>query len=991
MDNHEQAIAVVGMAGRFPGARTPEELWRNLRNGVESIRRLSAAEQEALGVPRDVLSDPAWIPAAATPEGIEDFDAPFFGISHREAETLDPQHRWFLEVCWEALEDAGYVPDSAKGLVGVCAGMTTSTYLFFNLAKNAQIAASVDPVQLIVGNSVDTLTTRISYRLNLKGPSHAVQSACSTSLVAVHTACQMLLHNEADMVLAGGVSINVGQRAGYRYVEDGQMSPDGHVRVFDAQAHGTVFGSGAGVVVLKRLEDAIADGDSVRAVILGSAVNNDGSLKVGFAAPGVDGQAEVITEALAVSGIDPGSLSYIEAHGSGTALGDPIEVQALNKVFRGTERGTGARGPCLLGSLKSNVGHLDTASGVSALIKTVLALQHREIPATLHFTEPNPRADFASGPLKVCSRLTEWKSGGAPRRAGVSNFGFGGTNAHVIVEEAPALPRAAVSRPWRLLALSARTPAALEQAAGRLAGHFRRHPETDLGDAAFTLLAGRRTFPYRRAVVCRDAADAVVCLERPDTLPERTLAADANGAAAEPWERPIAFLFPGEGAQHVGMAREVYASEPVFRQELDRAAELLLPHLGRDLRQVLYPPPAGRAAAKELLAQSPLAQAALFAVEHALARLWMAWGVQPQAMLGQGVGELVAACIAGVFSLEDALAIVVERGRLMDATPAAPAAHAAFLERLRRTRLAAPRIPFVAGLTGGWIRPEEATDPGYWGRHLRESMRFSAGIATLLAEPDRVLLEVGPGRALAALAAPQAAGRPVLSSLGNPAEEGSDAFHLTAAVGHLWIAGRELDPARLFAGQERRRASLPAYPFERLRYWIEPDRAQQAPEAAVVAAPSAAAAIPERPSAAVARMPAQTLHPRPRLATPFVAPRGEMEERIAELWRRVLGVAEVGIYDSFLDLGGHSLLATQMLSLLREEMRVDLPIEEMFADPTVAGVAAAAIEAQAAASSPDDLAALLAEIQSMSDSELEAELAGARDGRDDGREERGLG
>jgi acyl transferase domain-containing protein len=978
MNNDEQAIAVIGMAGRFPGARTPEELWRNLRSGVESIRRLSAAELAELGVPRAVRSDPAWIPAAATPEGIEDFDAPFFGISHREAEILDPQHRWFLEVCWEALEDAGYVPDSTEGLVGVCAGMTTSTYLFFNLARSSQIQATVDPVQLIVGNSVDTLTTRISYRLNLKGPSHAVQSACSTSLVAVHTACQMLLRNEADMVLAGGVSINVGQRGGYKYVEDGQMSPDGHVRVFDAQARGTVFGSGAGVVVLKRLEDAIADGDSVRAVILGSAVNNDGSLKVGFAAPGVDGQAEVITEALAVSGIEPSSISYVEAHGSGTALGDPIEIQALNKVYRGTER---RNGPCHLGSLKSNIGHLDTASGVSGLIKTILSLQHREIPATLHFTEPNPRADFASGPLRVCSRLSEWKSDGTPRRAGVSSFGFGGTNAHVIVEEAPALPRAAVSRPWRLLTLSARTPAALEQAAGRLAGYFRRHPETDLGDASFTLLTGRRTFPYRRAVICRDAADAVPCLEGQQA--ERALAA---AAAPEPRERPVAFLFPGEGAQHVGMAREVYAAEPVFRQELDRAAELLLPHLGLDLRKVLYPAPDGRAEAKELLARTRLAQPALFAVEHALARLWMAWGVKPQAMLGQGVGELVAACLAGVFSLEDALTIVAERGRLMEAdTPSIEP----FLERLRRIRLAAPRIPFVAGVTGTWIRAEEATDPAYWGRHLRESVRFSAGIATLLAEPDRILLEVGPGRALTALAAPQAAGRPAIASLGNPAEEGSDVFHLTAALGRLWIAGHQLDPARLFAGQERRRVSLPAYSFERLRYWIEPDRAPEVePEQETAAARQGIGVPVAGSSAKPVAVPAQTLHPRPRLATPFVAPQGEMEERIAELWRRVLGVAEVGIYDSFLDLGGHSLLATQMLSVLREELAVDLPIEEMFADPTVAGVASAVVEAQASASSPDDLAALLAEIQGMSDADLEAELAGARE---DGREEPGRG
>jgi acyl transferase domain-containing protein len=974
MDN-EQAIAVIGLAGRFPGARTPEELWRNVRNGVESIHRLSATEMELLGVPRDVRSDPAWIPAAAMPEGIEDFDAPFFGISHREAEILDPQHRWFLEVCWEALEDAGYVPDGTKGLVGVCAGMTTSTYLFFNLARSAQIAATVDPVQLIVGNSVDTLTTRISYRLNLKGPSHGVQSACSTSLVAVHTACQMLLHGEADMMLAGGVSINVGQRAGYRYVEDGQMSPDGHVRAFDAQAKGTVFGSGAGVVVLKRLEDALADGDSVRAVILGSAVNNDGSLKVGFAAPGVDGQAEVITEALAVSAADPASISYIEAHGTGTALGDPIEVQALNRAFRGTG------GSCILGSLKSNIGHLDTASGVSGLIKTVLALQHRETPPTLHFTAPNPKADFAAGPLRVSSRLSEWKSNGAPRRAGVSSFGFGGTNAHVIVEEAPARPRASFSRPWRLLTLSARTPAALEQAAGRLAGFLRRHPETDLGDASFTLLAGRRTFPYRRAVVCRDLADAVACLE--GRTPERSLTPATANAAAEPRERPVAFLFPGEGAQHVGMAREVYASEPVFQQELDRAAELLAPHLGLDLRKILYPAPEGRAEAKELLARTRLAQPALFAVEHALARLWTSWGVKPQAMLGQGVGELVAACLAGVFSLEDALAMVAERGRLMEEPQAAaPVSDAPFTERLRRMRLAAPRIPFVAGLTGTWIRAEEATDPAYWSRHLREGMRFAAGIAALLAEPDRVLLEVGPGRALTALAAQQAAqaaGRLVIASLGNPAEEGTGPYHLTAALGRLWLEGHQLDPSRLFAGQERRRVALPTYPFERLRYWIEPDRALDA-ELEPAAEKAAENAVPqEAPARVSVQAPAQKLHPRPRLATPFVAPREAMEERVAELWRRVLGVAEVGIYDSFLDLGGHSLLATQMLSLMREELQVDLPIEEMFADPTVAGVAAAVAEVQAGAAPPDQLAALLAEIQGMSEDELEAELAGDRE------------
>jgi acyl transferase domain-containing protein len=970
MENHEQAIAVVGIAGRFPGARTPEELWSNLRNGVESVRILSDAELDALGVPQGVRSDPSWVPAAAVPEGIEDFDAPFFGISHREAEILDPQHRWFLEVCWEALENAGYVPEAYKGLIGVCGGMTTSTYLYFNLAKSSQIAASVDPTLLIVGNGVDTLTTRVSYKLNFKGPSHGVQSACSTSLVAVHTACQMLLNNEADMMLAGGVSINVAQRGGYKYVEDGQMSPDGQVRVFDAQARGTVFGSGAGVVVLKRLADALADGDTIRAVILGSATNNDGSLKVGFAAPGVDGQAEVIAEALGAAGVEPESISYIEAHGTGTALGDPIEIQALNKVFRdATDRRGFCRSVCHIGSLKTNIGHLDVASGVSGLIKTVLSLENEEIPPSLHFQAPNPRIDFAASPVRVCSRLTEWKRGEEPRRAGVSSFGFGGTNAHVIVEEAPEVPRRAAQRPWRLLTLSARSAEGAAEAARRLADCFRRHPETDLGDASFTLLAGRRTFPYRRAVVCRDAADAAACLD--GLAPERTL---AGASADEPRDRALAFLFPGEGAQHVGMARELYETEPVFRELLDRSAGLLTQHLGLDLRTVLYPSPEGQAEAEELLAGPRIGQPALFAVEHALARLWMSWGVMPQAMLGHGVGELVAACLSGVFSLEDALAVVAARGRVLEA----PSADCELLERLRQVRLQEPRIPFVSGHTGTWMRANEATDPVTWARHLRAPLRFADALAALLAEPDRVLLEAGPGQRLTKLVEAQAPGRPVIASQGEPGEDA--ALSLFTALGSLWLAGHRLDAGRLFAGQERRRVPLPSYPFERLRYWIEPDREVRT-EAPAVRKLALVPQIPAQEPAAPVRVtvPVQTLHPRPRLATPFIAPREEMEEQVAALWRRVLGVAEVGIYDSFLDLGGDSLLATQMLTLLREELQADLPLEEMFADPTVAGVANAVVEMRAAMSSPDQLAALLAEIQGMSEDDLEAELAGVGD------------
>ncbi len=718
MGGLEDRIAIVGMAGRFPGARDVGEFWRNLRDGVESVRFLSRAEMAAAGAPASAAEDPAWVPAVAMPEGIEEFDAPFFGISHREAEILDPQHRLFLEACWAALEDAGHAPH-APGMggevVSVYGGATTSTYLLFNLARNPQVLATVEPLQLVVGNAVDSLATRVSYKLDLKGASHAVQCACSSSLAAVHLACQALLDQECDLALAGGVSINVGQRGGYRFQEDSILAPDGHCRAFDADARGTIFGGGVGVVALKRLADALADRDPIRAVILGSAMNNDGAAKVGYTAPSVEGQAAVITEALAVAGVEPETISYLEAHGTGTALGDPIEVQALTRAFR---PGQAERGRCAMGTVKSNIGHLDIAAGVAGLIKTVLALEHRQIPPSLNFATPNPRIDFASSPVYVNSALAEW-NGPGPRRAGISSFGFGGTNVHLVLEEAPPRPQAAAAGhdAWHLLVLSAKTEVALEAATRDLARFFREHPETDLGDAAFTLLMGRKAFEHRRVAVCRDAVDAAACLESRDA--ERVLAA-------------------GEG---------------------------------KDL------PP--------------------------------------------------------------------------------------------------------------------ANDP-------------HGSYADLL------------------------------------------------AAGRLWLAGQPLDPAALFAGRQPRRIPLPTYPFARHRYWIEPGETSS----------------PARPVAA------QALHPRPALATPYVAPRGEVEERVAALWREVLGLADRGVHDSFLELGGDSLLATRLMARLREELGVDLAMDRLFHEPTVAAVAAAAVEARAASAAADDVDRLLAEIVSLSEEELEKELAG---------------
>ncbi len=1062
--NLDQAIAVVGLACRFPGARNPEELWRNLREGVEAIRLLSDEEMEALGVPEAVRRDPAWVPAVSLPDGIEEFDASFFGVSHREAEIIDPQQRLFLECCWEALEDAGHPPEQGSSLVGVFAGATTSTYLLFNLTRNRQVMASVDPLQLVVGNAVDSLATRVSYKLDLKGPSQAVQCACSSSLVAVHQACQSLLNHECDMVLAGGVSVNVAQRAGYTYQEDSILSPDGHCRAFDARARGTVFGGGVGVVALKRLADALADGDTVRAVILGSAINNDGAVKVGYAAPSVEGQAGVITEALEVAGVEADSISYIEAHGTGTSLGDPIEIQALTKAFRAF---TDRKGFCALGSIKANIGHLDIASGIAGLIKTVLALEHREIPPSLHFTEPSPRIDFDASPVYVNDRLRPWKSADAPRRAGVSSFGFGGTNAHAILEEAPERPAPAAERPWKLLVLSARTPTALDAATRRLAGHLRRHPEGSLDDVSFTLLAGRRTFPFRRALICRNAAnnaDAVACLEGRD--PERVLL----GTGDEPRQRKIAFLFPGQGAQHAGMGRGLYDNEPVYRAEVDRSCELLRPLLGLDLREVLFPRAGEESEADEKLARTRLTQPALFVVEYSLARLWMSWGIEPQAMLGHSVGEYVAACVAGVFSLEDALAVVAERGRLIDALPegamlgipldawavwelasdlvcgmdrpgiaeerrnggrtrweggslslaainepgrsvmAGPEEAVAELERrlaekgiaarrlhtshafhsammepavaplldlLRRVRLAPPRIPFVSNLTGTWIRPEDAIDPAYWARHLREPVRFADGLRELLAERDRVLLEVGPGRTLTTLAARQAAGRPAIASMRHPKDAGADQARLLEALGRLWLAGHRLDPARVFAGQERRRVPLPTYPFERLRYWIEPTPGDELTPG-LAAQPRSS--VDEERTVEDRRTGERTeseqkLHPRPPLAVAYVAPRSEVEKRVAGVWREILGLDEVGLHDSFLELGGDSLLATRLMSRLREELSVELAVERLFEAPTVAGVSFAVMESRAERVHTQQLDWLLSQIQGLSEQELETAWA----------------
>lgn len=652
MTNSFEDVAIIGMVCRFPGAPNVTQFWRNLCQRRESISFFSDEEVEEAGVEQAVFRSSTYVKAGGVIDDVDLFDASFFGLTRREAEIMDPQQRVFLECAWEVLENAGYDPETYRGRIGVYAGAGTNGYLL-NIFSNPRLLETVGAFQALIGNEKDHLATLVSYKLNLRGPSLSIQTTCSTSLVAVSLACQSLLCYQCDMALAGGVSIRIPQRVGYIYEEGGIGAPDGHCRAFDAGAKGTVGGDGAGIVVLKRFSEALADGDHIHAVIKGSALNNDGAAKVGYTAPSVNGQAEVIAEALAMARVNPETITYVEAHGTGTTLGDPIEVAALTHAFR---TATQKKSFCALGSVKTNIGHLNTAAGVAGLIKTTLALEHRLLPPIVHFEQPNPRIDFASSPFFVNTELTSWDTNGGPRRAGISSFGIGGTNAHVILEEAPPQEPSDKDRPHQLLVLSAKKESALNNATANLANHLRSHTDVNLADVAYTLQAGRRGFEYRRMLVCDDVSQALNALET---------AASAPANRAEHIDRPIVMMFSGQGTQYVNMAHGLYQHEKVFREHVDRCSEMLVQHLKTDLRNIIY-----KDQEQSKLDQTVLEQPALFVIEYALAQLWMAWGIRPKTMIGHSVGEYVAACLAGVISLEDALALVAVRARLMQQQPA---------------------------------------------------------------------------------------------------------------------------------------------------------------------------------------------------------------------------------------------------------------------------------------------------------------------------------
>ncbi|WP_418960770.1 beta-ketoacyl synthase N-terminal-like domain-containing protein [Streptomyces tritici] len=870
----EQSVAIIGMSGRFPGAPDVDALWRLVVSGGDGATRYTDEELLAAGVPQAVLEDPAFVRSGYPLAGHDRFDAAFFGMSRSEAELTDPQHRLLLETAWQALERAGYPAGSCEARTGVFTGVAANGHLRERVPQDGPDGRVSDEIQAGIGNDPGMPALRVSYKLGLTGPSLTVQTACSSSLVGVHLAVQSLLSRECDLALAGGVAVRELEPSGYRYEEGAILSADGRCRPFDVQAGGTVSGDGVAVVVLKRLEEAVADGDHIHAVIRGSAVNNDGSDKIGFTAPSARGQAEVISEALAVAGVEPGSVQYVEAHGTATPLGDPIEVQALTEVF-----GPGLpAGSVHLGSVKSNVGHLDAAAGVTGLIKAALALEHRHIPPTAHFTAPNPRLALDKGPFRVDAEGLPWPQTQEPPRAGVSAFGIGGTNAHVVLEAPPRAETAPEPGGWQVLPLSARTPEDLRAAADRLADALDAGSGPGLADTAYTLQVGRAALPHRRTVVASGRAEAVAALRG---APAATEPAVADGQAPS-----VVFLFPGQGAQYPGMGAELYRTEPVFREAFDACAEILKPLTGWDVREVVFATDVeDQAEAGARLRRTGYTQPAVFCVDYAVARLLASWGVRPDAMTGHSLGELVAACVAGVFGLEDALRVVARRAELMQelapgrmlsalldekaaaelvagtgaviaavnapgscvvaGTPEEVAAARRLLEErgvavkeletshafhtrlvepalpglaevLRSVTLRPPSVPFLSNVTGTWITDEQATDPEYWVAHTREPVRFADGLSTLARRGPAVLVEAGPGSQLTGLVRSHHEPRPVVTLLprprgGAPAAEGRT---LREGLGELWRHGVAVDWAALHTGRAPRRVPLPAYPFQ---------------------------------------------------------------------------------------------------------------------------------------------------------------------------------
>ena len=963
-------IAVIGMAGRFPGADTIDALWEVLTAGRETIRFFSDAELDA-SLPPALTRDPLYVKARGIVEGVDEFDPLFFGLTPALAQLMDPQQRLFLEIAWEALEQTGYLPQRYSGRVGVFAGCGNNTYYLNNVQGQRQLIDRVGAFQVSTVNEKDYIASRTAYQLNLKGPAVSVYSACSTSLLAVAQAVQSIRSGQCELALAGGASVTTPVRSGHLYQDGAMLSADGHCRSFDADARGTVFSDGAGVVLLKEAEAARRDGDTIYGLIRGVGVNNDGGGKAGFSAPSADGQAGAIRMALDDAGVAPATISYVEAHGTATPLGDPIEIEGLTMAF-----GEQAHHQyCALGSIKSNMGHLTQAAGVAGLIKTLLGLHHRQLLPSLGFERPNPAINFVDSPFFVNTRLADWPSpaSGQPRRAGVSSFGVGGTNVHVIVEEAHRTPESEPSvsaRPAQLLTWSAKTAMSRDAYAERLADWLKANPAVALADVAYTLQTTRADFRFRRFAVVDT-----------DTDPATEMSAPAAGASSETVPDDVVFLFPGQGAQSLNMGRALYENEPVYRDAVDRCTALLQTRLGLDIRSVIYPDRAD-AEAEQRLRNTRYTQPALFVVEYALAQLWMSWGIRPTILCGHSVGEFVAAQLAGIFTLEDALMLIATRGQLVSEQPtgsmlsvrlgadavramlpdtlsvaavnsrslcvvAGPDEHIADFARLldgqdvpNRLLLTShafhsammdpivetfaevvagvtrqrPTTPIVSTLTGTWLTDEQATDAQYWGDHLRQTVRFADALDTLAALDNPLLFDIGPGQTSATLARQQLTGKsmPVIAAWPGNGDWPSTNRALLTTLGNLYLAG--LTPAwiALYADQSRRRLRLPGYAFDRQRCWVDPVATTEAP------------AMPTNSASEVA----SSDHPQPihvmNRTTVLI-------QRIRDLLDDASGIdmTDLEPNQNFLELGFDSLLLTQVAITLKNEFGVPLTFRQL--------------------------------------------------------------
>ncbi|WP_326680818.1 non-ribosomal peptide synthetase/type I polyketide synthase [Streptomyces sp. NBC_01237] len=966
-------IAVIGMAGRFPEAEDLDGFWQNLAQGTESVK------------PVRVSGDVSHRPAFAELGDPDCFDSDYFGYAPRESLIIDPQHRLFMECAVEALECAGEDPARFPGPIGVYAGGSQTGHLESLRAVRDRLG-NPSEMMLGFGTGIAFLTTRVAYQLGLRGPAVTVQTACSTSLVAVHQAAQALLAGDCDMALAGGASVHIPTPVA-EYTEDGAMSGDGHCRAFDAAASGSVGGDAVGIVVLKRLEDAVADGNTIHAVLIGTAVNNDGHDKIGFTAPSVSGQAEVMRTALKIAEIGPDTVSYVETHGTGTRLGDPIEVAALTAAYGPGLVADRPRGPIWIGSLKTNIGHSDAAAGVAGLIKTILALRHRLIPPSLNFETPNPEIDFENSPFRVNAALREWESHGAPRRAAVNAIGVGGTNAHVLLEEAPPVPRTTAEKPSQLVVISAKSRPALSDARSRLAEHLKKHPATDLADVAWTTQMGRQGHPYRQAFVASTGHDLVARL------------ADTDSAPVEPvrgTDRSVAMVFPGHGGQKLGMARELYLHEEAFRASFDSCAAAFAPHLDVSLPDVLFGEASSSAGTD--FAELPVAHAAIFSVEMALYRLWESWGITPDVVAGQSLGSYAAACVAGVFTLADAAAVVTCRSRLLETLPSGGmlavslpesevsglltdgvslgavngpdqcvvsgpmtavvelaarlekdgvdvrrlhipgAGHSSlvdsitgrFADYLASVEFGRPVVPFVSDSDGRLMDPDRLTTPQYWVNHMRSTVRFGDVVSTLLDADNKTILEVGPGRSMTTLVRRHPDLRKdhlVVSSLPHPSAPVSDLEHILGSAGSLWGAGHDLDWHGVHSGAARRRIALPTYPFQRTRFRLDPTAEEPVQIERV----------------AVADVDPEVLLEEPGTTT---------EAAVARVFEEVLGISQPARQHDFFKLGGDSLLATQLTSRLRKDLSIRVSVREVFHAPTVAALAEL-VETKLASASAD--------------------------------------